>query len=85
MSDSDFPYQIFLQHKDKLPVGETCLVLRKWLFSTSHEVEMYEDEAACDLLYEQAVSDLSKGLIDAGSEGTNLRMFKAQGNKKEVR
>ena len=84
LPDSDFPYQVFLQHRDSIPVGGTCLMLRKWLFSTTLEAELLEDEVVCDLIYQQAVSDLNKGLIDNESDSTNLRMLKAQGNKTEV-
>jgi sorting nexin-27 len=81
--DSDFPYQIYLQNKDSTPAGGTCLLLRKWLFSVSHEMELLEDEIVCDLLYNEALTNITNGLININDEDANLRMLKAQGKKKQ--
>ena len=82
--DSEHPYQVYLQIKDDLKTSKTSFYLRKWLFSSVFESELEEDERVCELLYQQAVEDMSSGLFDAGADDSDLRMLKAQGNKKKV-
>ena len=84
LTDSENPYQVYQQIKDDLTTSETSFYLRKWLFSSEFEAELEGDDSVCELLYQQAVSDMSGGLIDVGSDDANLRMLKAQGKKKKV-
>lgn len=84
MMDTDFPYQICQSLREHLAVGESCLFLRKWLFSVTHEAELLQDDTITELIFQQAVSDIAKGNIEAGSEDSTLRMLKAKGKKREV-
>ena len=82
--DNEFPFQLVQSCKDDLPVGSTCLFLRKWIFSKPHESAILEDSAVLDLIYQQAMSDIARGRLDSADKDADLRMLKAQKSYKEV-
>lgn len=83
--DSEYPYQVYKRLKDDLSIGQNAFFLRKWVFFPSNEKSLLKDHCVCDLIYQQALFDMSNGLLDTESEDANLRMLKAKGDKEEVR
>ena len=75
---------MYLQKYSSVSSNETCILLRKWLFTRTHEVLASSDPVAMNLFYHQAVEDVSKGKIPSGEKLTQLRLLKAGGKKEEV-
>ncbi len=82
--DNEFPNQLVQNLKGDLPVGAPSLLLRKWIFSTPHEVSIMDNEPSLQLLYQQAVTDIAKKRVDPEDKDGDLRMLKAQKNYREV-
>lgn len=81
LQDNEFPHQLYLQKYSA--GGQSCILLRKWLFSRAQEVLANSDAVAVNLLYHQAVEDISKGKIQAGEHMPQLRMLKAQNKQQQ--
>lgn len=82
--DNEFPSQIIQGHKSNLPVGATCLRLRKWLFSLPHETAILDSKPVLELIYQQAVADIASKRLNPEDKDGDLRMLKAQKSYREV-
>jgi len=60
LEDTEFPHSIYVKTYKQ---SDSRLVLRKWIFTLTKEVEMNEDEVAVNILYWQAVEDIRKSRI----------------------
>lgn len=71
--------------RKNIPVLSIKIVLGKSYWDPVHDEELIHDDAALNLLYIQAASDVDRGWI-SGSEESRDRMtaLRSSGNKKEV-
>jgi sorting nexin-27 len=83
LQNNEFPHQVYLKEYTSSSGSDSCILLRKWLFSRTHEVLASSDSVALNLFYHQAVDDIGKGRIPCHGELAALKSFKAQGKKKE--
>ncbi len=82
--DNEFPSQLVVNRRDNLPVGASCLLLRKWLFSTPHEVAILNNREVLRLIYQQTVADIANKKLDSEDKDSDLRMLKAKKDHREV-
>lgn len=80
LQSTEFPHQLNV-HKHSS--GDSCIYLRKWLFSKAHEVAADTDSAVLNFFYNQAADDVSKGKISADDELAKLKSLKSQSKKQE--
>eukprot|EP00794_Sanderia_malayensis_P009750 gene9750-10747_t len=66
LEDNEFPHSIYVRTYTQS--SESRLVLRKWIFTLTKEVEMNEDEVALNILYWQAIEDVRKNRIKIPEE-----------------
>ena len=84
LQSNEFPHQIFVKKYSSASSSQTCLYLRKWLFTRAHEAVAISDDPTLELFYHQAVEDVSKGKIPVGGQLGQLKTLSSQGKKQQV-
>lgn len=83
LQSNEFPHQIFVKKYSSASSSQTCLYLRKWLFTRAHEAVAISDDPTLELFYHQAVEDVSKGKIPVGGQLGQLKTLSSQGKKQQ--
>ncbi|XP_022095946.1 sorting nexin-27-like isoform X2 [Acanthaster planci] len=77
---TEFPHNLYIQNYTKSGAGQSCLGLRKWIFSPRQELFLNHDQMAMNFLYWQAIDEISKGYIKP-SDSATLYELKAHQEK----
>ncbi|XP_029643581.1 sorting nexin-27 isoform X1 [Octopus sinensis] len=71
LQPQEFPHNIYIQNYSTATA--TCIALRKWVFSLALEMQLSYSEYVSNLLYWQAIDDVSRSLIKAGDRLYELK------------
>ncbi|XP_031574129.1 sorting nexin-27-like isoform X2 [Actinia tenebrosa] len=71
---NEFPHSLYIRRYTE--TSDTCLTIRKWIFTLSREVAMDSDEVALNLLYHQAAEDLRTRKVKVGNKLQKLKELK---------
>ncbi|GAB1606124.1 sorting nexin-27-like isoform X1 [Argonauta hians] len=71
LQPQELPHNIYIQNYSTATA--TCIALRKWLFSVSLDMQLGYSEYVTNLLYCQAVDDISRNLVKAGDRLYELK------------
>ncbi|KAL5482085.1 hypothetical protein EMCRGX_G022368 [Ephydatia muelleri] len=82
LRDDDFPYLIYSQGHAHDSTGNTCILLKRWIFNTANEVNASSDPVAFELFYQQAVDDLGNGRLQAGDQKNEIEQLKTQNKQR---
>ncbi|XP_038072464.1 sorting nexin-27-like isoform X2 [Patiria miniata] len=77
---TEFPHNLYIQNYTKTSTSQSCLGIRKWIFSPRQELFLNHDQMAMNFLYCQAIDDISKGFIKPG-DSSSLYELKAHQEK----
>ena len=54
IQDNEFPHQLYVQnYSSKGGASDSCILLKKWIFSRTHEVQASTDSVVRNLFYHQ--------------------------------
>lgn len=81
IDQSEYPHNIYIKHYTQ--TGEGRIVLRKWIFTPTRELDMNSDVTAVKLLYEQTIADIRCLLIKPGILLEELKSYKTSNNKQK--
>lgn len=78
----EFPHNLYIQNYST--ATPTCLMLRKWLFTLSREMQLsLMDSLAESFLYHQAVEDINKGQIKPRNKLYELKALQDWNKRRE--
>ncbi|XP_076330452.1 sorting nexin 27 isoform X3 [Tachypleus tridentatus] len=82
LQTNEFPHNLYIQNYST--ATSTCLVIRKWFFSLSKEIELSkEDTIASTFFFWQAIDDVNKGQIKPGNKLYELKALQDASRKAE--
>ena len=79
---TEYPHNLYIQNYST--ATSTCLAVRKWLFSLSHELSLAADDQATTFIFWQAVDDVNRGHIRADDRLYQLKALQDASRKHEV-
>ncbi|KAM4691025.1 sorting nexin-27 [Rhinophrynus dorsalis] len=72
LAPNEFPHKLYVQNYTSAVPG-TCLTVRKWLFTTSEEALLKDNDLAVSYFFHQAVDDVKRGYIKAEDKSYQLQ------------
>nr|XP_042901715.1 sorting nexin-27 [Parasteatoda tepidariorum] len=78
---NEYPHNLYIQNYST--ATSTCLLIRKWLFTLSKEIELSEDNTAATYFFWQAIDDVNKGQIKPGNKLYELKALQDSSRKLE--
>ena len=82
MQPNEYPHALYIANYST--AASTCLKLKRWLFDTSRDLDMYTDPVAVSFLFCQAVEDVNRGYINAKDKLYQLKALQESNNQTEV-
>ncbi|CAG9857240.1 unnamed protein product [Phyllotreta striolata] len=71
LQPNEYPHNLYIQNYSA--AINTCLCIRKWLFSINKEYTLMNDPQATSYVFWQAVDDVNRGCINAGERLYQLK------------
>lgn len=81
LQSNEFPHNLYIQNYST--AASTCLLVKKWLFSLSKEIELSRDDLIETFFFWQAVDDVNKGQIKPGNKLYELKALQDSSKKSE--
>lgn len=81
LQPNEYPHNLYIQNYST--ATSTCLLIRKWLFTLSKEIELSEDNMAATFFFWQAIDDVNKGQIKPGNKLYELKALQDSSRKLE--
>ncbi|GFS38263.1 sorting nexin-27 [Trichonephila inaurata madagascariensis] len=78
---NEYPHNLYIQNYST--ATSTCLLIRRWLFTLSKEIELTEDNMAATFFFWQAIDDVNKGQIKPGNKLYELKALQDSSRKLE--
>ncbi|VDN94338.1 unnamed protein product [Brugia pahangi] len=76
LADDEYPHALYIQNYSS--AASSCILLRKWIFDISREIELCErDKVFKELCFWQAVADVNGGLVSAKEKMFQLKALQS--------
>lgn len=85
LQSNEFPYNLYIQNIQNTSAASTCLMMKKWFFHLSTEIELCSKEDLLEtFFFYQTIEDVNKGQIKAGNKLYELKALQEISKKSEV-
>lgn len=85
LQSNEFPYNLYIQNIQNTSAASTCLMMKKWFFHLSTELELCTKEDLLEqFFYYQSIEDVNKGQIKAGNKLYELKALQEISKKSDV-
>ncbi|KAH9506981.1 Sorting nexin-27 [Dermatophagoides farinae] len=84
LQSNEFPYNLYIQNIQNTSAASTCLMMKKWFFHLSTELELCTKEDLLEqFFYYQSIEDVNKGQIKAGNKLYELKALQEISKKSD--